>query len=134
MCKSNCNSTPIALAPIVAHLQIQQIQPTVTSLAWWLVKIFTPFLYGYGHSFMFKLPVTRWWVGDGTGWVLKFEMSGLHLWYPHFFQNVVTKTWNDDLKPPKTIYNHLQPPQKIQQPPTTIYKHLKNIYNHLQTI
>ena len=32
--------------------------------------------------------------------------------------NVVTKTWND-LKPPKTIYNHLQPPQKIQQPPTT---------------
>ena len=29
---------------------------------------------------------------------------------------VVTKTWND-LKPPKTIYNHLQPPQKIQQPP-----------------
>ena len=29
---------------------------------------------------------------------------------------VVTKTWND-LKPPKTIYNHL-----------------KNIYNHLQTI
>ena len=46
---------------------------------------------------------------------------------------VVTKTWND-LKPPKTIYNHLQPPQKIQQPPTTIYNHLKNIYNHLQTI
>ena len=35
---------------------------------------------------------------------------------------VVTKTWND-LKPPKTIYNHLQPPQKIQQPPTTIYNH-----------
>ena len=29
---------------------------------------------------------------------------------------VVTKTWND-LKPPKTIYNHL-----------------KNIYNHSQTI
>ena len=46
---------------------------------------------------------------------------------------VVTKTWND-LKPPKTIYNHLQPPQKIQQPPTTIYNHLKNIYNHSQTI
>ena len=69
MCKSNCNSTPITLAPIVAHLQIQQIQPTVTSLAWWLVKIFTPFLYGYGHSFIFKLPVTCWWVGDGIGWV-----------------------------------------------------------------
>ena len=34
---------------------------------------------------------------------------------------VVTKTWND-LKPPKTIYNHLQPPQKIQQPPTTTSK------------
>ena len=28
---------------------------------------------------------------------------------------VVTKTWND-LKPPKTIYNHLQPPQKHLQP------------------
>ena len=46
---------------------------------------------------------------------------------------LVTKTWSD-LKPPKTIYNHLQPPQKIQQPPTTIYNHLKNIYNDLQTI
>ena len=90
MCKSNCNSTPITLAPIVAHLQIQQIQPTVTSLAWWLVKIFTPFLYGYGHSFIFKLPVTCWWVGDGIGWVLKFEMSGLHLWYPHFFQKDIS--------------------------------------------
>ena len=33
----------------------------------------------------------------------------------------VTKTWND-LKPPKTIYNHLKPPQKIQQPPTTTSK------------
>ena len=42
---------------------------------------------------------------------------------------VVTKTCND-LKPPKTIYNHLQPPQKIQQSPTTIYNHLKNVYNH----
>ena len=49
------------------------------------------------------------------------------------FSGTVTKTWND-LKPPKTIYNHLQPPQKIQQPPTTIYNHLKNIYNHSQTI
>ena len=90
MCKSNCNSTPITLAPMVAHLQIQQIQPTVTSLAWWLVKIFTPFLYGYGHSFIFKLPVTCWWLGDGIGWVLKFEMSGLHLWYPHFFQKDIS--------------------------------------------
>ena len=34
---------------------------------------------------------------------------------------VVTKTWND-LKPPKTIYNRLQPPQKIQQPSTTTSK------------
>ena len=34
---------------------------------------------------------------------------------------VATKTWND-LKPPKTIYNHLQPPQKIQQPSTTTSK------------
>ena len=45
------------------------------------------------------------------------------------FKVVVTKTWND-LKPPKTINNNLQPPQKIQQPPTTSYNHLKNIYNH----
>ena len=30
-------------------------------------------------------------------------------------RNIVTKTWND-LKSPKTIYNHLQPPQKHQQP------------------
>ena len=36
-------------------------------------------------------------------------------------RNVVTKTWND-LKPPKTIYDHLQPPQKIQQPSTTTSK------------
>ena len=41
-----------------------------------------------------------------------------------------TKTRND-LKPPKTMYNHLQPPQKIS---TTTYNHLKNIYNHSQTI
>ena len=47
--------------------------------------------------------------------------------------DVVTKTWND-LKPPKTMYNLLQPPQKIQQPPTTIYNRLKNIYNHSQII
>ena len=44
---------------------------------------------------------------------------------------VSTKTW-DDLKPPKTIHNHLQPPQKFQQPPTTTYNHLKNFNNHLQ--
>ena len=54
-----------------------------------------------------------------------------------FFQinewRFATKTWND-LKPPKTIYNHLQPPQKIKQPPTTIYNHLKNTYYHSQTI
>ena len=29
---------------------------------------------------------------------------------------VSTRTWND-LKPPTTTYNHLQPPQKFQQPP-----------------
>ena len=39
MCNSNSNSTPTTLAPIVAHLQIQQIQRAVTALAWWLVKI-----------------------------------------------------------------------------------------------
>ena len=41
---------------------------------------------------------------------------------------VVTKTWND-LKPPKTIYNHLQPPQKIQHPPQ---KHLQPLANNLK--
>ena len=40
-----------------------------------------------------------------------------------FCETVVTKTWND-LKPPKTIYNHLK----------KFSNHLKNIYNHLQTI
>ena len=60
---------------------------------------------------------------------LRISVSNKH----QVWKGVVTKTWND-LKPPKTIYNHLQPPQKIQQPPTTIYNHLKNIYNHLQTI
>ena len=35
--------------------------------------------------------------------------------------SVSTKTWND-LKPPTTIYNHLKPPQKLQQPPTTTSK------------
>ena len=34
---------------------------------------------------------------------------------------VSTKTWND-LKPPKTTYNHLQPPQKFQKRPTTTSK------------
>ena len=33
MCNSNSNSTPTTLAPIVAHLQIQQTQPAVTALA-----------------------------------------------------------------------------------------------------
>ena len=61
------------------------------------------------------------------------DFSKLSLYINKDFWNVVTKTWND-LKPPKTIYNHLQPPQKIQQPPTTIHNHLKNIYNHSQTI
>ena len=41
----------------------------------------------------------------------------------HFEFAVVTKTWND-LKPPKTIYNHLK----------KFNNHLKNIYNHSQTI
>ena len=32
-----------------------------------------------------------------------------------------TKPWND-LKPPTTTYNHLQPPQKFQQRPITTLK------------
>ena len=57
---------------------------------------------------------------------LRISVSNKH----QVWKGVVTKTWND-LKPPKTIYNHLQPPQKIQQPPTTIYippqKHLQSL-------
>ena len=40
---------------------------------------------------------------------------------------VSTKTW-DDLKPHKTTHNHLQPPQKFQQPPQ---KHLLPLANYL---
>ena len=39
-------------------------------------------------------------------------------------KRVVTKTWND-LKPPKTIYNHLKPPTTTSKNSTTIYNHLK---------
>ena len=48
-------------------------------------------------------------------------------------KRVVTKTWND-LKPPKTTYNHLKKFNNHLQLPKTIYNHLKNIYNHSQTI
>ena len=40
--------------------------------------------------------------------MIDFERFVMPCWNP-----LVTKTWND-LKPPKTIYNQLQPPQKIQ--------------------
>ena len=46
---------------------------------------------------------------------------------------VVTKRRND-LKPPKTTYNHLQPSTTTSKNSTTTYNHLKNIYNHQQTI
>ena len=49
------------------------------------------------------------------------------------FSTVVTKTWND-LKPPKTIYNHLQPPQKIQQLPTTTSKTSTTTHKQSKTI
>ena len=39
-----------------------------------------------------------------------------------------TKTWND-LKPPKTTYNHLQPPQKFQQRPIIGYRPNYKKYN-----
>ena len=44
---------------------------------------------------------------------------------------VSTKTWNDlkTPKPPRTTYNHLQPPQKFQKPPQ---KHLQPLANHLE--
>ena len=41
---------------------------------------------------------------------------------------VSTRTWND-LKPPTTTYNHLQPPQKFQQPPQ---KHQQPLANYLK--
>ena len=46
---------------------------------------------------------------------------------------VVTKRRND-LEPPKTTYNDLQPPTITSKNSTTIYSHLKNIYKHPQTI
>ena len=47
--------------------------------------------------------------------------------------SVSTKTMND-LKPPKTTYNQLQPSTTTSEISTTTYNHLKNIYNHSQTI
>ena len=58
----------------------------------------------------------------------------IHVISPHLFQTgkviVATKTWND-LQPPKTIYNHLQPPQKNS---TTTYNHLQPPQKHLQPL
>ena len=44
---------------------------------------------------------------------------------------VVTKTWND-LKPPKTIYNHLKPPTTTSKNSTTTYNHLQPLANNLK--
>ena len=41
---------------------------------------------------------------------------------------VVTKR-RDDLQPPKTTYNHLKPPRKIQQTSTTTHKQSNSILN-----
>ena len=46
---------------------------------------------------------------------------------------VVTKTWND-LKPPKTIYNHLKPPTTTSKNSTTSYNHPQPPQNHLQPL
>ena len=46
---------------------------------------------------------------------------------------VVTKTWND-LKPPKTIYNHLKPPTTTSKNSTTTYNHLQPPQKHLQRL
>ena len=44
---------------------------------------------------------------------------------------VSTKTWNDlkTPKPPRTTYNHLQPPQKHLQPVTNHPEQGINVYN-----
>ena len=46
---------------------------------------------------------------------------------------VVTKTWND-LKPPKTIYNHLKLPTTTSKNSTTTYNHLQPPQKHLQPL
>ena len=46
---------------------------------------------------------------------------------------VVTKAWND-LKPPKTIYNHLKPPTTTSKNSTTAYNHLQPPQKYLQPL
>ena len=48
-----------------------------------------------------------------------------------YLERVVTKTWND-LKPAKTTYNHLQPPQKHLQPLANNLKPSKTRYKCLK--
>ena len=48
-------------------------------------------------------------------------------------EGVVTKRRND-LQPPKTTYNHLQPPRKIQQPSTTTSKTSTTIHKQSNII
>ena len=50
-----------------------------------------------------------------------------------FVKSVVTKTWND-LKPPKTINNNLQPPTTTSKNSTTTYNHLQPPQKHLQPL
>ena len=50
-----------------------------------------------------------------------------------FRYRVVTKRRND-LQPPKTTYNYLQPPRKIQQPPTTTSKTSTTTHKQSHTI
>ena len=45
-------------------------------------------------------------------------------WWTVSVHQLVTKTWND-LKPPKTIYNHLKPPTTTSKNSTTTYNHLQ---------
>ena len=47
--------------------------------------------------------------------------------------SVVTKAWNN-LKPPKTIYNHLKPPTTTSKNSTTPYNHLQPPQKHLQPL
>ena len=47
------------------------------------------------------------------------------------YKSVVTKTWND-LKPPKTIHNHLKKFNNQLQPSTTTSKNLQTLANNLK--
>ena len=72
-----------------------------------------------------------WWINvKGIG-LFAYAWSVLEVWIDS--RAVVTKTWHD-LKPPKTIYNHLKPPTTTSKNSTTTYNHLQPPQKHLQPL